>query len=73
MTFAQRFLDLLERSVIVQSALPFVFGIPCVMMAMRGQEVPTWMLNLTWATVTFWMGSKATHASMQRRQDQRGN
>lgn len=68
MGVGQKFLDLLERSVIVQSALPFVFGVPCIIMAMRGQEVPTWLLNLTWATVTFWMGTKIQHAVDTNRQ-----
>ena len=63
-----KFLDLLERSVIVQAMLPFVFGLPCIIMAMRGQEVPAWMLNVTLMTITFWMGAKGQYVVDANRQ-----
>ena len=68
MGIGQRFLDLLERSVIVQCALPIMFGGASIALALQGREVPNWLLSMTWATLTFWMGAKGQHAVDTMRQ-----
>ena len=56
-----KLLDLVERSVIVQSLLPLLFGGAVVVCVLRGVAVPELLAHLTWATVSFWMGAKAQH------------
>jgi len=53
-----RFLDLVERSVIVQSVLPLLFGGACVWLWVGGRAVPNELLQVTWVCVAFWMGAK---------------
>ncbi len=56
-----KFWDLVERSVIVQSALPMVFGGACVILWLRGLVVPERLWQLTLMCVLFWMGAKVQH------------
>jgi len=63
-----KFLDLLERSVIVQSLLPLLFGGTCCTLWVCGYEAPEALLHLTWAGVAFWMGTKVQHSVDTRRQ-----
>ena len=56
-----KLLDLVERSVIVQSLLPLLFGGAVVVCVLRGVAVPELLAHLTWATVSFWMGAKMQH------------
>jgi len=56
-----KFWDLVERSVIVQSVLPLLFGGAVVYLAIAGREVPELLAHLTWACVSFWMGTKIQH------------
>ena len=68
MNFGMRFLDLLERSVIVQAFLPIMFGGTCCVMWGMGYNVPEALLNLTYICVAFWMGAKAQHVVDAKRQ-----
>lgn len=63
-----KFLDLLERSVIVQSILPLAFGGAAITLWLQGRDVPEALLHILWACVAFWMGSKAQHSVDVRRQ-----
>lgn len=54
-----RFWDLLERSVIIQAALPVLFGGAVVMLCMQGRAVPDILAQLTWAVTAFWFGTKS--------------
>ena len=56
-----KFWDLVERSVIVQSLLPVLFGSTVIYLAIVGREVPELLAHLTWACVSFWMGTKIQH------------
>ncbi|MBA7660471.1 hypothetical protein ES703_68473 [subsurface metagenome] len=56
-----KFWDLLERSVIVQSALPVMFGGTCVILWLRSLVVPERLWQLTLMCVLFWMGAKVQH------------
>lgn len=62
-----RFWDLLERSVIVQSLLPLMFGGTAVYLWCSSRPVPEELLSVLWATVGFWMGTKIEHAVLSRR------
>jgi len=53
-----KFLDLIERSVIMQSLLPILFGGASVVLWICGRPVPSELLQLTWVCVAFWMGAK---------------
>ena len=53
-----KFLDLVERSVIMQSLLPILFGGASVVLWICGRAVPSELLQLTWVCVAFWMGAK---------------
>lgn len=53
-----KFLDLVERSVIIQSLLPLIFGGACVALWIMGRTVPNELMQLTWVCVAFWMGAK---------------
>lgn len=56
-----KFWDLLERSVIVQSLLPLLFGSCCCVLWLRGIPVPEKLSQLTIMCVVFWMGTKVQH------------
>ncbi|GAH84051.1 unnamed protein product [marine sediment metagenome] len=57
-----KFWDLVERSVIVQSLLPLAFGAAVIYLSVAGRPVPELLAHLTWACVSFWMGTKIQHA-----------
>jgi len=57
-----KFWDLVERSVIIQSALPVLFGGCCCVLWLRGMAVPEQLWQLTLMCVVFWMGAKVQHA-----------
>lgn len=57
-----KFWDLVERSVIVQSLLPLAFGGAVIYLSVVGREVPELLAHLTWACVSFWMGTKIQHS-----------
>ena len=57
-----KFWDLVERSIIVQSVLPLAFGGAVIYLSVVGHEVPELLAHLTWACVSFWMGTKIQHA-----------
>ena len=57
----RKFWDLLERSVIVQCTMPILFGVTCIVLWLRGDSVPDELMHLTWAVVSFWMGTKVQH------------
>ncbi|MBA7635002.1 hypothetical protein ES703_42602 [subsurface metagenome] len=62
-----KFWDLVERSIIVQSVLPLVFGGAVVYLSIVGRPVPELLAHLTWACVSFWMGTKVQHAVDENR------
>jgi len=56
-----KFWDLLERSIIVQSLLTFMFGGSVVVLAILGREIPDILVQMTTVIVSFWMGTKVQH------------
>lgn len=62
-----KFWDLLERSIIVQSMLPVLFGGSSCVLWLRGMPVPEKLWQLTLMCVVFWMGTKVQHAIDNRR------
>lgn len=56
-----KFWDLLERSIIVQSALPMMFGVCACVLWLRGLAIPEKLWQLTLMCVVFWMGTKVQH------------
>ncbi len=56
-----KFWDLLERSIIVQSLLTFMFGGSVVILAILGREIPDVLIQMTTVIVSFWMGTKVQH------------
>lgn len=56
-----KFFDLLERSVIVQSLLPLMFGGVVCYLAIAGRPVPSLVEYLTLLSISFWMGTKVQH------------
>lgn len=60
-SLGQRFFDLLERSVIIQSVITLVLVVACIYLWCQGREVPKALESLTFTVVAFWMGSKAQH------------
>lgn len=57
-----KFWDLVERSIIVQSALTLLFGGAVVYLAIVGREIPDILVQMTTVIVSFWMGTKVQHA-----------
>ena len=58
MSFGMRLLDLLERSVLVQAFITAVMVGAVGYLYVAGRPVPDELLQLTWAVLAFWMGSK---------------
>lgn len=56
-----KFWDLVERSVIIQSLLPVLFGGCCCVLWLRGMPVPEKLWQLALMCVVFWMGAKVQH------------
>lgn len=60
-SFGTRFLDLVERSIIVQSLVTLALvGVVCYMYV-TGSAVPEGLSGLTYAVVGYWFGTKAQH------------
>lgn len=70
-----KFWELLERSVIIQSVVTLLLVVTVCVMAIRQWEVPDLIKTLTIAVVTFWMGSKvqneANREAIRRAADSR--
>lgn len=59
-----RFLDLVERSVVVQGVVTTLLVVTACVLWLRGMPVPVALQHLTWAVVGFWMGSKVQVAAL---------
>ena len=57
----EKFWDLLERSIIVQSLVTLASVSAVIYLAIIGQPVPQILTDVTMAIVGFWFGSKTTH------------
>lgn len=56
-----KLLDLLERSIVVQSLLTAAFGGVYLYLIAAGKPVPEGFQSLTFTIVAFWMGTKVQH------------
>jgi hypothetical protein len=59
---ADKFLDLLKQSVIVQATVTLILIIALVVMWIMRTPVPNEMYELTFAVVAFWFGSKVGYS-----------
>jgi hypothetical protein len=64
-SIGHRLLDLLDRSVIVQSLITLMLVGAVVYMALCEHPIPDVMQNLTWAVVSFWMGTKVEYGARE--------
>ncbi len=55
-------LDLIERSIIVQSLVTLSFVGVCLVMWAQGREVPDGMQQGLWVLLGFWFGTKVQHS-----------
>jgi uncharacterized membrane protein AbrB (regulator of aidB expression) len=63
---ASKFFDLIERSVIVQALITLALIIVLCILWATGQTPPDRLIDLTFAVVGFWFGSKVENAKLQR-------
>lgn len=71
-SFGVGLLDLIERSIIVQSLVTLALvGVVCYMYV-TGAEVPEGLSGLTYAVVGYWFGTKAQHTIDSQVRKRRG-
>jgi hypothetical protein len=61
-----KFWQLLEESVIVQSAVTLILIATLCVMLLRGQPIPDLLSSITFAVLGFWFGSKVQLAISKR-------
>jgi len=72
-TITEHFLDLLERSIIVQSTITIMLVAVLCYLLIAGKTIPDILVQLTLSVLGFWMGSKSTsevHKSYEKRKEQ---
>lgn len=67
-SFGSRFLDLVERSVIVQAAITLILISTLAYLWIAGKPVDQNLLVLTFTVIGFWFGSKVENAKHSLRQ-----
>jgi len=67
-----RFLDLLERSVIVQGLVTVGFVATAMVLYVRGDEVPMALQNVIVLVLGFWFGTKTQYSIDQNRMSRKG-
>jgi len=70
--FGMRFLDLLERSVIVQGLVTVGFVGTAMVLYVRGQEVPQALQSMIILVLGFWFGTKTQYSIDQNRMNRKG-
>ena len=61
MSFGEAMVDLLKRSVLVQSIITLMLiAVSCVIW-LRGADIPPDLRDILFILVSFWMGSKVQH------------
>lgn len=71
--FGLRFLDLLERSVVLQAFITIgVLGVAAYIWV-AGREMPSDLEKLVFIVLSFWMGSKTQHTIDQNRTQRLNN
>lgn len=61
-----KFLDLLERSILVQSFVTLAVVCTDLYLWLTGQALPEGLLQITWLILGFYFGSKVTQTANQQ-------
>jgi len=61
MTFGEGMVDLLRRSILVQSTLTLAFVVTACILWSKGMALPDDLKSMLLIVISFWMGSKTQH------------
>jgi len=70
--FGMKFLELLERSVIVQGLVTVGFVGTAMVLYVRGDEVPQALQSVIVLVLGFWFGTKTQYSIDQNRMNRKG-
>jgi len=57
-----QFLDLLERSIILQSVITTCFLLACIYLWVTQKPIPDALIQGLWVVLGYWFGTKAQHS-----------